>query len=115
MSLFWGVKGVFDITAKINEKYLKMTKNIVFMGTPEFSVPCLETLIQSEYDVVAVYTQPDRKAGRGLKMIASPVKEKSLDNGIRVLQPETLREEQEYEKLKKMEAAKNKKSDESEQ
>ena len=49
-------------------------KNIVFMGTPEFAVPCLDILNQ-HYNVTAVYTQPDRPKGRGQKLAMSPVKE----------------------------------------
>ena len=48
-------------------------KNIVFMGTPEFAVPCLDILNQ-HYNVTAVYTQPDRPKGRGQKLAMSPVK-----------------------------------------
>lgn len=59
---------------------------IVFMGTPEFSVPALETLIE-KFDVVAVFTQPDRPKGRGKKIAFSPVKEVAVKNGIEVYQP----------------------------
>ncbi len=51
---------------------------IVFMGTPEFSVPPLEYLIRSEYQVVGVYTQPDRPTGRGRTLEQSPVKKVAL-------------------------------------
>jgi methionyl-tRNA formyltransferase len=61
---------------------------IVFMGTPEFSVPTLEQLVQSEHSVVAVVTQPDRPKGRGRGMTASPIKTLALASGIDVLQPE---------------------------
>jgi methionyl-tRNA formyltransferase len=102
MARFWGVKGVFDITEKINEKYFKMKIRVVFMGTPEFSVPTLEALICGNYEVVAVYTQPDRQAGRGLTMVAPPAKEKALYYGIQVLQPETLKEVAVSEYLRKL-------------
>ena len=62
---------------------------IVFMGTPEFSVPSLEALIARKgIEVVGVFTQPDRPKGRGNKMTASPVKEAALNAGIPVFQPE---------------------------
>ncbi len=64
---------------------------VVFAGTPAFSVPCLEALLRCEFvEVVAVYTQPDRPAGRGKKLQQSPVKQKALDHDIAVLQPESL-------------------------
>ena len=64
---------------------------IVFAGTPEFAAEHLKALIDSPYDVVAVYTQPDRPAGRGQKLMPSAVKQLAVDNGIPVLQPPTLR------------------------
>lgn len=64
---------------------------LVFAGTPEFAVPTLRALIQGGAEVVAVYTQPDRPAGRGRKLTASPVKETALAHGLPVHQPETLR------------------------
>ena len=65
---------------------------IVFMGTPEFAVPCLEALIgREETEVVGVFTQPDRPKGRGNKLAASPVKETALKAGIPVFQPERIR------------------------
>jgi methionyl-tRNA formyltransferase len=65
---------------------------IVFAGTPEFAVPSLRAAAQRG-EVVAVYTQPDRPAGRGRELQASPVKREALQRGIPVLQPETLRRE----------------------
>jgi methionyl-tRNA formyltransferase len=64
---------------------------IVFAGTPEFSVPCLEACRASGAEVVAVYTQPDRPAGRGRKLTPSPVKQAALAANIPVEQPETLK------------------------
>lgn len=64
---------------------------VVFMGTPEFAVPCLEMLIQEQYDIIAVVTQPDRPKGRGQKLVASPVKEFALKHGLQVLQPEKIK------------------------
>ena len=63
---------------------------IVFLGTSEFALPALERLISSDYDVVAVYTQPDRPAGRGRRERASPVKDTALEHGRPVFQPARL-------------------------
>ena len=64
---------------------------VVFMGSPQLSVPSLEQLLDSEHEVVAVYTQPDKPAGRGRGMTASVVKEAALRWGLKVVQPESLR------------------------
>jgi methionyl-tRNA formyltransferase len=64
---------------------------IVFLGTPEFAVPSLEKLIAGKFKPVGVVTAPDRPAGRGRKLKASPVKEAAVSQGIPVLQPEKLR------------------------
>jgi methionyl-tRNA formyltransferase len=64
---------------------------LVFAGTPEFAVPCLEACRASDAEVVAVYTQPDRPAGRGRKLTPSPVKRAALAAGIAVEQPESLK------------------------
>ncbi|MCD7945143.1 MAG: methionyl-tRNA formyltransferase [Clostridiales bacterium] len=66
---------------------------IVFMGTPEFSVPSLNRLIADGHEIAAVYTQPDKPKNRGMKLAFSPVKEVALAHGIPVVQPQTLREE----------------------
>ena len=63
---------------------------IVFMGTPEFAVPALLALDEN-HQVVSVVTQPDRRAGRGQKVMASPVKEAALERGLPLFQPDTLR------------------------
>ncbi len=60
---------------------------IIYAGTPDFSVAALQALIDSEHEVVAVYTQPDRPAGRGRKLTPSPVKKVALENNIAVFQP----------------------------
>lgn len=65
---------------------------VVFMGTPEFAVPALRALIDSPYQVAAVYTQPDTRAGRGQQVTTSPVKEVAIAQGIPLAQPETLKE-----------------------
>lgn len=65
---------------------------IVFMGTPEFSVPCLRTLLAFPgAEVAGVFTQPDRPKGRGNKLTPSPVKQAALEAGIPVFQPERIR------------------------
>lgn len=65
--------------------------NIIFAGTPDFSVPSLQALLDSPHDVVAVYTQPDRPAGRGRQTLASPVKQLSMKHNLPVCQPESLK------------------------
>lgn len=72
---------------------------IIFAGTPEFSVPSLQVLLDSAHDVVAVYTQPDRPAGRGRHLTASPIKQLAEKNKLTVLQPESLRDEQVQQQL----------------
>ncbi len=64
---------------------------IVFMGTPEFAVPSLKALCDHGYEVVGVFTQPDRPKGRGNKVIPSPVKQLALERGIPVFQPLRIR------------------------
>ena len=77
---------------------------IIYAGTPEFSVAALQALIESSYDVVAVYTQPDRPAGRGRGLQASPVKEKALQYNIPVYQPKSLKDEKVQRELKALDA-----------
>jgi len=64
---------------------------VVFMGTPQFAVPILESLLRSPYQVVAVYTQPDKPAGRRQRLTPSPVKELAMEHKIAVIQPNTLK------------------------
>lgn len=66
---------------------------ILFMGTPDFAVPTLQTLIASEHEVIGVVTQPDRPKGRGGKMQYSPVKETALQADIPVYQPDKVKDE----------------------
>lgn len=66
---------------------------IIFAGTPEFAASSLAALLDSEHEVLAVYTQPDRPAGRGRKLTASPVKALALAHDLPVLQPVSLRDE----------------------
>ncbi|ATX82546.1 methionyl-tRNA formyltransferase [Mariprofundus ferrinatatus] len=69
---------------------------IVFAGTPGFSVPCLEALIEADgVEVVGVVSQPDRKAGRGMKLTPSAVKQAAMDAGIDVITPDRLRDNSE--------------------
>lgn len=64
---------------------------VIYAGTPEFAVPALQALIDAGHEIVLVLTQPDRPAGRGMRLKASPVKALALQHGIPVYQPETLR------------------------
>lgn len=74
---------------------------IVFMGTPDFAVPCLKTLNEN-YEVIAVITQPDRPKGRGQKLTPSPIKEYALEHNLTVLQPEKIKTSETEEQLKKL-------------
>lgn len=69
------------------------TPRIVFAGTPEFALASLTALVDAGHSIVAVYTQPDRPAGRGRRLTASPVKRFAVERGIEVLQPETFRDQ----------------------
>ena len=73
---------------------------VVFMGTPDIAATCLKKIIADGFEVVGVYTQPDRPKGRGMKMVYSPVKEVALANGLPVFQPENFREEETVEQLR---------------
>ncbi|MDE2498066.1 MAG: methionyl-tRNA formyltransferase [Xanthomonadaceae bacterium] len=72
---------------------------LVFAGTPDFAVPGLHACLSADADVVAVYTQPDRPAGRGRKLAPSPVKQAALAAGIQVEQPESLKTPDAQERL----------------
>src|SRR3990172_12601865 len=74
---------------------------IIFMGTPDFSIPSLKALFESKHEVIAVVTAPDKKRGRGRKISYTPVKQFALENNLPVLQPEKLKNNQEFvEQLK---------------
>ena len=73
---------------------------VIFMGTPDFAVGTLQALLQSEHEVVAVVTQPDKPKGRGKAMQFTPVKEVAAEAGIPVLQPKKVREEAVVEELR---------------
>jgi len=81
-----------------------MSLQIIFAGTPDFAVPSLEALIQAGHTLKAVYTQPDRPAGRGQKIHSSPVKDCALRHGLTVLQPKTLRDPDEQERARSFQA-----------
>ncbi len=74
--------------------------NIIFAGTPDFAARHLDALLQSEHKICAVYTQPDRPAGRGKKLSPSSVKSLALDNNLQVLQPVNLKSEDALSELK---------------
>lgn len=65
--------------------------SVVFMGTPDFAVPCLEMLCREEYQIKAVITQPDRPRGRGQKLVVSPVKACAMKYDLPVLQPQKIK------------------------
>ncbi len=73
---------------------------VVFMGTPEFAVATLQAIHQSQHEVVAVVTTPDKPAGRGLKLRPSAVKEYAVEQNLPVLQPEKLKSEEFLEQLR---------------
>lgn len=75
-----------------------MTK-IVFMGTPDFSVPVLQQIIKDGYEVIGVVTQPDRPVGRKKVLMPTPVKVEAIKQGIPVYQPEKIRQEEELAKV----------------
>lgn len=77
---------------------------IVFMGTPDFSVPCLEALIEAGHDVVLAVTQADKPKGRGHKLTPPPVKECALTHNIPVFQPEKMKDDASFERLKEVDA-----------
>ncbi len=77
---------------------------IVFMGTPDFSVPCLKALIEAGHDVALVVTQADKPKGRGHKLTPPPVKECALLHNIPVFQPEKMKDEASFERLQEADA-----------
>ncbi len=68
---------------------------VVFMGTPEFAVPALIALLDAGCDIVGVFTQPDRRSGRGRRLTAPPLKEAAIERGLPVFQPASLRRDAE--------------------
>jgi len=75
---------------------------VVFMGTPDIGATCLKKILEDGFEVVGVYTQPDRPKGRGMKMVASPVKEVALAAGLPVFQPEDFREDETVEQFRQL-------------
>ncbi|MBC8570915.1 methionyl-tRNA formyltransferase [Zongyangia hominis] len=74
--------------------------NLVFMGTPDFAVPCLRALAEGGHHILGVYTQPDKPKGRGYQMTFSPVKELALELGLPVFQPTTFKDAAVVEQLR---------------
>ena len=73
---------------------------VIFMGTPDIAATCLTKILDDGFQVVGVYTPPDRPKGRGMKMVCSPVKEVALAHEIPVFQPENFREDETVEQLR---------------
>ncbi|MBT8126722.1 MAG: methionyl-tRNA formyltransferase [Gammaproteobacteria bacterium] len=73
--------------------------SLVFAGTPDFSVATLQALIDQGYDIVAVYTQPDRPAGRGRESRPSAIKQLALEHGLKIFQPASLKQQTERQQL----------------
>ena len=78
--------------------------NIIFMGTPDFAKESLKCLVEAKHNILAVVTNPDKPQGRGMKMVASPVKQYALENGLEIYQPEKVRNNTEF--IEKMKALK---------
>ena len=74
---------------------------IIYMGTPDFAVPCLERLVKDGFDVACVVTQPDKPRGRKQEMTPSEVKVCAMAHSIEVYQPQSLKTDEAYEYLKK--------------
>ena len=79
-----------------------MSQKIVFMGTPEFSVPTLESLVNSDHKILAVYSQPASKANRGQKVIPSSIEVFAKENSLNIRTPAKLDTDEEYNFLKKL-------------
>ena len=75
---------------------------VVFMGTPDIAATCLNKIIEKGFDIVGVYTQPDRPKNRGMKLAFSPVKEVAIAHNIPVFQPENFREEETVQQLRNL-------------
>ena len=76
---------------------------VLFMGTPDFAEESLKSLVETNYDVIGVVTNPDKPKGRGMKMVASPVKEYAQEKGLKIYQPEKVRKNVEFiEEIKKL-------------
>ena len=75
---------------------------VLFMGTPDIAATCLKKLITDGFEIVGVYTQPDRPKGRGMKMVFSPVKEVAVAKDLPVFQPENFRDEETVEQMRQL-------------
>lgn len=78
---------------------MSQSLRIVFAGTPDFAARHLAALLSSEHEVIAVYTNPDRPAGRGKKLAAPPVKQLALEHNIPVYQPESFKSDEAKQEL----------------
>jgi len=81
-----------------------MSLKIVFMGTPAFSVPTLEALINNNFEILSIYTQPPKKSKRGQKINVSPVQKFSVKNNLLIRNPENLNNDEEYNFIKSLSA-----------
>jgi methionyl-tRNA formyltransferase len=90
---------MFDIIKELMKNTFAMEVRTVFMGTPQFAVTILESLLRNSYQVCAVYTQPDKRSGRGRPVVLPPVKKLALEHQIPVIQPETLASSEALEHL----------------
>jgi methionyl-tRNA formyltransferase len=86
------------------KQFMSKPLRIIFAGTPDFAATALSSLLTTEHEVVAVYTQPDRPAGRGRKLQPSPVKQLALEKGIEVRQPVKLKSPEDQAELAALDA-----------
>jgi len=77
---------------------------IIFMGTPEFALPCIKRMSEKGYDITAVVTKPDKPKGRGKKLSVTPIKQYACEKGIKILQPENVRTEEFRKQLAELNA-----------
>ncbi len=84
--------------------YSKESLRIVFFGTPDFAVESLRRLVEGGYNIVGVVTMPDKEAGRGHKLLQSPVKQYALEHGLKLMQPEKLKNPQFVAELESLHA-----------
>ena len=78
------------------------TKKAIFMGSPAFAVPVLQSLMSNQYDIIAVYTQPDKRTGRGQQLMPCSVKQFAVSHGLRVIHPETFKNAEEISTLEEL-------------
>ncbi|MCX6005680.1 MAG: methionyl-tRNA formyltransferase [Chloroflexi bacterium] len=74
----------------------------VFMGSPAFALPALQSLMSNQYDIIAVYTQPDKRTGRGQQLMPCSVKQFAVSHGLRIIQPETFKNAEEISALEEL-------------